>query len=1207
MTGPEITRCPICGNPLSSQNGAEDCSFCLLQLGFQSLLTQSRGGPFQSTDSDFSTSDDGIPAHQRFGDYELLEEIARGGMGVVYRARQRKLNRLVAIKMILAGNLATMESLERFQLEAKAAARLHHEGIVRIYEIGEHQGQHYFTMELVDGVSLAEVLDDYTIDPRADAVTNRKQERTIARLFVKIAQALDFAHQHGVLHRDIKPSNILIDKLGNPHLTDFGLAKLTGHEESGLTLSNAVLGTPGYLSPEQAAGKLDVTTAADIYGLGATLYELLTGQPPFVGTSAVETMWRAIKDAPPAPRQLNPSLNRDLETIAMRCLEKEPHRRYSSAREVAEEFERFLRHEPIHARPIGNVEHIWRWCQRNPWIAFMSTALLMTILIGSVVACWEWWRAEQANARMAKTVDRLQRDAINDTLEGGQNARALAKAASLIRSNLADWKAASLAISIMEQRAFPVPAAPMISRDDELTVARLSPDGTRIAIGSADGTVTLWDAVTSKKLDFVIRHSAAVAWVEFSHDGRWLATCSKDKTVGLWDAQSGAPIWDAIERLEPVVRVHFSSDDQRLLIQTTNSVLIASTADGSIQFGPKRYPGRIIKVKLVADEEALFVATRDHRPSLFEVWSLEKDVQMFRMETGASIGADVSNDLTRAVVVDAEFATIWDLKSNTVLHRLRCDNGEFAGVKLSPDARSFAALGVNDWVRLWDTESGIPLTDELRHFYRIGGIEFQKSRERLLSWADDSLVQVWETSNGMSVAEPMRHTLRVQYAESGVSNGHEVYLAALSHTKARNVEAKTGAVQLWQIHERRGPKDLGQRLKLVNYDDGARVSPDGRMLATAGPNMPLYVIDIATGEPICSWKDLNFGVWGIEFTPDSRRLITTSAKGMVAILNIPEGTAAFPPHQFKTTFQPLEISRDGKLFVTGSMDGIIRIWSCTTGEPLHELHHGSEINSVALSSDNRFAASAGEDNVIRVWDVATGKQVHSLVGHTNEVMRVSFSPDNKKVLTCGLDHTVRIWDAQAGKSLFAMRHQGEVLDAVFSPDGRYAASASRDRTAMIWNVETGQPHVRSLLHQDALVTIRFSPDGTRLLTIGFHGFRLWDALNGDPLTVYLPVQVNSGIGFQSTSVGAQFTPDGQSVLLACSSPRIQLWNLPTLPTATPKWFPDLLEAVAGQRFASDADAPEVVPASRYLELKDQLMNSDESDFYSRWAKEWLKD
>lgn len=1192
---------------MSSHNGADDCSFCLLQLGFQSLVTQSRGGPFQSTASDFSDSDDGIPAHQRFGDYELLEEVARGGMGVVYRARQRSLNRLVAIKMILAGNLATLESLERFRLEAKAAARLHHEGIVRIYEIGEHQGQHFFSMELVDGVSLADVLDDYTIDPRADAVLNRNQERMIAELFVKIAHALDFAHQHGVLHRDIKPSNILIDKKGNPHLTDFGLAKLTGHEESGLTLSNAVLGTPGYLSPEQAAGKLDVTTAADIYGLGATLYELFTGQPPFVGNSAVETMWRAIKEVPPSPRQLNPTLNRDLETIAMRCLEKDPNRRYSSARDVAEELERFRRREPIHARPIGNTEQLWRWCQRNPWIAFMSSALLLTILIGTAVACWEWWRAEQANARMAKTLDRLQRDAVNDTLESGQNARALAKAASLIRSNPSDWKAASLAISIMEQRAFPVPAAPLISRDDELTVARLSPDGTRIAIGSDDGTVTLWDAATSKQVDFAIRHGAAVAWVEFSHDGRWLATGSKDKTVGLWNSESGEPIWDAVEQAEPVVRVHFSSDDLRLQIQTTNTVSIISAADRSIQFGPKSYAGRIVRAKVIADGRALAVATKDHSPSLLEVWNLENNDQILRLETGASIDADVSDDMTRAVAADAKSVTTWNLTSKTVLHQLRCDNGTFTGVKLSPDATLFAVLGANDWVRLWDTESGLSLTGELRHFYRLGGIEFQRSGGRLMSWADDSLVQIWDTKSGKPVAEPMRHTVRVQYAESGISNDREVYLAALSHTKARNVETKTGAVQLWRIHERREPRDLGTRLNLVLYDDGARVSPDGRMLATGGPGKPLYILDIATGEPICMWKDLKFGVWGTEFTPDGRRLITTTASGQVGIWNIPDGTAAFPPRQFKTTFQPLEISRDGAMFVTGSMDGIIRIWSCSTGEALHELHHGSEINSVALSSDNRFAASAGEDNVTRVWDTGTGRQVHALVGHTNEVMRVSFSPDNKKILTCGLDHSARIWNAKTGKSLFVMHHQGEVLDAVFSPNGRLAATASRDRTAMIWDVETGQPHVRSLLHQDALVTVRFSPDGTRLLTVGFHGLRLWDAINGDPLTVYLPAQIHSGIGFQSTSVGAQFTPDGQSVLLACSSPQLQLWTLPTLPTSTPMWLPDFLEAVAGQRFASEADDPEVVPVSRYFELKQQLIDSDQADFYTRWAKDWLND
>ena len=300
MAAEATYQCPVCGEKSAlSSAGTGTCAYCLLQLGLPSQGSKSSfGHSFGSSQGD-STSPllhEGVLPE--FGDYELLAEIARGGMGVVYQARQRSLNRLVAVKLILAGQLATPESVQRFRLEAEAAARLNHPGIVPIYEIGEYETQHFYSMELVDGVSLSECLHEFTLDAAAPVSEQRQQELCVAELLSRVARALDFAHQHGVLHRDLKPSNILIDKDGQPRLTDFGLAKLTGAETGGLTLSQTVLGTPGYLAPEQAAGHVDITTAADVYGLGATLYELLTGRPPFVGSTAVETMWKAINQGP---------------------------------------------------------------------------------------------------------------------------------------------------------------------------------------------------------------------------------------------------------------------------------------------------------------------------------------------------------------------------------------------------------------------------------------------------------------------------------------------------------------------------------------------------------------------------------------------------------------------------------------------------------------------------------------------------------------------------------------------------------------------------------------------------------------------------------------------------------------------------------------------------------------------------------------------
>ena len=374
-----LRPCPKCGAEIPADAPEGGCPGCLLESGLRLLASEDEDAPTVAPKQQRTTSERLVEILGELGDYELLEEVGRGGQGVVFRARQKSLNRTVALKVISLGQWASKGHLKRFRREAEAAASLDHPSIVPIYEVGEREGACYFSMKFIEGGQLDEVVKRAPMSIRQ-----------AAELIAKVARTVHYAHEHGILHRDIKPGNILLDTKGEPQLTDFGLARLV-EAESTITRTREALGTPSYMAPEQAAGEYTkLSNATDVYGLGAVLYQLLTGHPPFAGSTTYEIIKLLLDSEPRPPRLLNPKIDRELSTICLKCLEKDPRRRYSSALALAEDLEHWLKHEPIRAHRTGIFSRGRKWVRRKPAIAAVITLSLAL----AVAIAWNVWKSE---------------------------------------------------------------------------------------------------------------------------------------------------------------------------------------------------------------------------------------------------------------------------------------------------------------------------------------------------------------------------------------------------------------------------------------------------------------------------------------------------------------------------------------------------------------------------------------------------------------------------------------------------------------------------------------------------------------------------------------------------------------------------------------------------------------------------------------------
>ncbi len=603
------------------------------------------------------------------------------------------LNRTVALKMILAGQLANETDVKRFYTEAEAAANLDHPGIVPIFEVGQHEGQHYFSMGFVEGRSLSQRLTEGPLPCRQAAA-----------LMVAVAEAIDYAHQCGVIHRDLKPGNILLDAKGNPRVTDFGLAKKI-EGDSGLTGSGQIMGTPSYMPPEQAGGQRGaVGPAADVYALGATLYALITGRPPFQAATAMDTVLQVLSDEPVPPRRLNGSIPRDLETICLKCLEKEPGRRYPSAAALAADLRRFLAGEPIAARPVTRLE---RWpsgrggSRRWPPAYLLG---LLAVLLGGLggTAVWQWRAAERARdaAKSAQAEGRTsQRDTGRTTpaawptrpasrsrrpgprlrrqrekFERFDYGRTIEVAHQEWRENNVPATLALLESTRPDLRGWEWRYVHRLCHSDLLTLkghpnavlASFSPDGSRIVTGSYDGTAKVWDAKSGAVVLTLKGHTPAqVHSASFSPDGSRIVTGSDDNTAKVWDAKSGAELLTLKGHTGGLGSASFSPDSSRIVTVSDQTAKVWDAKSGAVLLTLKGSHGDltfgVVQPGRIADR---------HR---------EKDKQV----------------------------KVWDAKSGTVLHTLKGHTRPVFSASFSPDGSRVVTasydngegLGREEWCR----------------------------------------------------------------------------------------------------------------------------------------------------------------------------------------------------------------------------------------------------------------------------------------------------------------------------------------------------------------------------------------------------------------------------------------------------------------------------------------------------------------------------
>jgi WD40 repeat protein len=895
--------------------------------------------------------------------YEILGELGRGGMGVVYRARQVRLNRPCALKMILAGAHADTAAAVRFLAEAEAVAKLQHPNIVQIHHIGEADGLPFFELEYLDGGSL---------DKRLDGTP--WHERRAAAMSESLARGVVEAHRLGVIHRDLKPGNVLLAADGTPKITDFGLAKSLA-SESGLTATDSIMGSPGYMAPEQAEGKTkQVGAPADIYALGAILYELLTGRPPFRGATVLETLEQVKATEPVPPSRLVPGLPRDVETIALKCLQKEPAKRYDSAAALAEDLRRFLNGEPIVARPVPPWVRAVKWARRRPAIATLVVAVL--VLLASLLGLGVWSYAEiDRSLTIAKAQSKR---AQAQTQVATERAEDLAQEDYINRVNRAYRELQDDNVALaedllqgcpIERRGWEWHYVNRLCRPERLSVEvpagsisaiAYSPDGRLIATGSGGhfskgkggSNVELWDREAGWRRPTLHRTANVIWGLAFSPDGRKLAVGGTDPQIEVVDAKTGEVVWAKQEpKLPQAMALAFSADGQSL----------------AVGFG------------LYSQDKAFQV-------KLYEV-ATGRESGTFEGPKGGVNDLAFHPDGRRLAVAGSGLVEVWDVVARAKVHELRGHTKWVYCLAYSSDGKWLATGGWDRTVKLWDATTGAERFTTFGHHGFVLDLAFSPDGRALATTSEDRSARLWEVPSGRPIGVFHGHTDFVQ-ALAFAPDGRELASGGLEGT-VKVWDLRTSLPVVFDGH-------TGWVGRLWCRRDGRRVvsvSTVGQVPETTKGWDP------STGEPDPT-------LTGID--PDKH------------------GDEYLQGHSYKYGEPPHSVtSPDGKLrarvlrrsagYGTRSKEyanSTAEVVEIETGRSLHRLiGHTAEVTQIAFSPDGRRIATTSFDGTIKLWDTATGREVFTLRGHTAGVVALAFSPGGRQIVSGGIDYTARVWDA----------------------------------------------------------------------------------------------------------------------------------------------------------------------------------------------------